>query len=276
METKAAEAELVGLQPEIDNAQVLKDDLATSTKVAEFRLWVWNIAYGFRQMYTFFTQLKADVQEIEDAKSPPTDGWWKALILDFQENFELSWDTIKRRYLYSDTTSDAAIASRIVKFCSITDFQDTVLIKCAAADGGGLPLELDVDQLAKVSKYARRQRPPGTTVNVVSREPDLIKVLGTIYIDPLADEPTVTAAVEAAINNFDNYLEFDGTYNITKLVDNLQKVPGVREPYDIKVYYKYGLLTYTQITRQYQTSAGYVKVDPANPLSSTLTYIKDV
>ncbi len=278
METKAAEAELVELQPEIDNSQVLKDDLASGTQVAEFRLWAWIVAFAMNSLQSLWGAFKKDIEAIENDKEPPTDGWWKATILNFQTGYLLVWQSAFRKYLYDDTESDAAKSARIVKFCSIGEFEGDVLIKVAADNGAGLPAQITNPQLIEIQEYARQLRPPGTQVYVLSRPADKIKVIGTIFFNPLADESLVKQLVEAAITDFDNYLTFNGTYNITKLVDNLQKIEGVTEPYDFKVFYKYGSLSYTPVVRQYQTFAGYVAVSTTvgERLEDTITYTRDV
>lgn len=275
MASKDTEAALSELIPVADNSQKLLADLKTVSKTAEYRLWAFIVAYAQNTMNTFYNKFVKRVESVMNDKEPGTLGWWRFIAINFQLGYLLTWIDSKNRYEYSDTTSDAAIASKIIKFCAVDDTSGIVLIKVAKDNGSGLPANLDgVTELSLAQAYFERKRPAGVRINAISLSADLLKITGTIYYDPLVTAATIKAATEAAILSFNNLLPFNGRYNLNKLIDSLQSVDGIRDIVIASVQYKIGSNPYVTVIQEYQTEAGYVKIDTAsgNTLDDTLTY----
>lgn len=276
MAAKDDESALADLLPVADNSQKLLDDLKTPSKTAEFRLWAWIVAFAQKTLSTFQSKFVVEVDEIMDKKEPGTIGWWKFVALGFQLEYLLVWNEENNRYEYDDTTSDAALGSRIIKFCSVVDTTGIVIIKVAKDNGSGLPDALNPStELPLALAYFERKRPAGVAINAISLPADLLKITAKIYYDPLLSFPTIQAAIEAAIVNFNNLLPFNGKYNLNKLIDALQVIEGVVDVIIDTAQYKVGSDPYVTIIQEYQTQAGYVQIDTAsgNTLADTLTYI---
>jgi hypothetical protein len=262
----------------VNNEQDLLSNLTTTSKVAEHNLWAWIIARSMSVLQSLFDALKLDVAILMDNKEPGTVGWYKYMLLQFQLGYQLYWQTSKNRFDYNDTTSPTALAAKIIAFCAIDDTTGVVKVKVAKKDSStGLPVKLDViTEFPQVEAYLNQKKLAGTRISLISEDADMLKVIGNILYNPLYDASLLQVNVEAAINEFNKLLPFNGTYNINKLIDAIQSVPGV---YDVRlsnVSYKYGAYAYTTIIGEYKTVAGYVKIDPANALSTTLTYVKYV
>jgi len=121
-------------------------------------------------------------------------------------------------------------------------------------------------------------QPTGIRFALLSTAPDLLKFYGNIYYDPSADitviQPAVEAAIKAFINSKNNY-NFDGTLYLNKLVDAIQAVPGLTgNQVDItSIASQNSGGEYAEFTSSCQPESGYFIIDPAFPLSNTLTYL---
>lgn len=256
----------------INNAQDLLTQVTTTSKVAEHNLWAWITGYCMNTLNNLFNSFKKDVQAILDAKEPGTEEWYKNQMLAFQFNFQLYW--INNRFDYNDTTSALAIAARVIKYCAVDGSQGKVVFK-VAGETAGVPSQLPVLQATAAFNYMLKKRFAGSKIQVIALPADTLKITATIYFDPLLTLPTVKAAVEAAIDNFNKLIPFNGKWNINKLEDDLQAATGVIDPVISLVQYKSGSNPYQNVVREYQTIGGYVKIDTAsgNTLNDTITYL---
>jgi len=266
-----AQTELAALQPNIDNSQILLNDLTSKSKVAEHRLWAWVVAHAMNTIQELFSVFKKDVDDAIAEKEPGTELWYRKIMLEFQYNYQLYWGL--KGWRYNDTTSPAAIASKIVKYCAVDGSTGTVVVK-VAGETGGLPSQLGTTEKNATEAYLKIRRIAGTQVNLIALPADILKIVGTIYFNPLRTKATIQADVEAAIIQFNKLIPFNGKYNINKLIDAIQAVDGVTDVVLDNVYYKFGSNPYAAIDREWQTHAGYVKIDNAsgNTLADTLTY----
>ena len=78
--------------------------------------------------------------------------------------------------------------------------------------------------------------------------------------------------VEASINDYLFNLPFDGELRITNLIDQIQLVTGVIDATNVQAEAKYAAFNYTPFQVAYSSFAGYLEIDSAFPLSSTITY----
>ncbi|MBI1837792.1 MAG: hypothetical protein HYR91_11070 [Flavobacteriia bacterium] len=200
--------------------------------------------------------------------------WYKSIALDFQ--FGDALEKINDTYVYPVVNESL----KIVKFASVKDQGNLVLMKVAGIDSSNLPVQLTTPQLTAFNAYIKKRKFAGVKILIVSREADLMKLYMHIYIDSLVLDSTgtllsdgTTKPVEVAINNFIQTLPFNTDFNPNDLIDVLQTVQGVINPCFDSASAKFGLYDYVLIGDYYNPNAGYLKIDPAFPLSTTINYI---
>lgn len=264
---KTSMVSLTALEPDVDDAQTLLTDIKSPSKVAHWRLMLWLVAYGIHIFEGLMDLFKSEVDAKIEAFRPGTLRWYQEQAFAFQYGHELVWSTLERKYYYA--TSDEA--AKVVKLCSVTEPGGIVRVKVATLDGVDV-VAVASPQLAALQAYFNLVKYPGKLV-CVSYDADLLKIYGTVKFNPLVDPVVVTTEVEAAINGYVKGLEFNGRFNVTMLKERVMEVTGVEDFVDIEVYTKYGLLAYQLVDDEYQTFAGYCEVDPAFPLSTTLTSV---
>lgn len=272
---KLAMLQLNMLQPNIDSAQTFLQDITSASKVAVWRTAFFIMAVGIWSLEELFADHKAWIEKRAAEIRPGVLPWYRELGLAFQYGDVLIWDG--KRYKYATVNP----ALQIVKLCSVNEVGAQVVMKIAKVDPDGIPEPLTVPELNAFKAYMKKVKIAGVVVSTISREPDLMKVHYKIYYDPLLmnasgellSDPSIKPA-EIAINNFIKGLPFDGKYTPTSQTDKLQQAIGIVDPVYQTAEVKYGTNPYAAIGDQYNPDAGYLKIDPAYPLSDTLTYIQ--
>lgn len=222
---------------------------------------------------TLWDRFRADVDTTIAAAPAGTPGWYAARALEFQLGDTLTiLPTGKPGY--ASGTTGAKIVTRAT--AKENDQTGKLFIK-VAKDGpaAGTLAALSNAELVQVQGYFARLRFVGTRLEVVSRDADRLRVVASIYYDPLLDVPTLQAAVVAAIQGYLAALAFDGFVYLTKLEDAIQAVPGVQDVQLVAVSARTGTAAPVSITRAYETAAGYIVAEEASgfTLADTLTFV---
>ncbi|MCL2245860.1 MAG: hypothetical protein FWC10_06725 [Lentimicrobiaceae bacterium] len=157
-------------------------------------------------------------------------GWYAKMMLAFQFGFDLN--ELEEQTFYSDTTSQAAIDARIIKFAFAFDNVNSigVTMKISKADQYDKPEPLDSFELTAATSYINRIKPAGIPIRIVNEAADILNISVKIVYDPLSfpSETAVNDAVETAINTYLNGIEFNGAFVSMRMIDQLQITRGIR------------------------------------------------
>ena len=246
---------------------------ATSTsKVAEFRLLQYVVTSISSVLQGLWNVMETTL--INTAKKVPScnEVWWNAEIRKFQYGHELIIvDVENKKYGYAVKDEDAQIITRV----AVVSQPGRGLIKVAKAD----PAALSVDELAALKSYKNKILPLGSNISIISQDADIIKIPGTVYYDPIIPLSVTQPLVEAAINSYLSSLEFNvgktGTFYTTYLTDAIQAVDGVVDFIPGQIMAAQDGDALGNIDRKYVPVAGYITIDPVNPLTDTLTYVAE-
>lgn len=270
---KQAFTTLDELQPNLDSAQTLLDDVTTPSKVARWRLVFFNIAVAIFALEKLFDLHKEWIEqralEIETGTLP----WYKSKSLEFQYGDAIVWNG--KNYQYAAVNE----AAKIVKLCSVREVGSSVLLKVAKLSGTTAQ-ELTPSERLAFQYYISQIKFAGVKIIIVSRPADLIKLEYKVYYNPLilnssgeSISTPGTFPVEDAINEYLLRMPFDGILSITGLTDAIQQAVGVINPVHVSSEAKFGALPYQTINDYYQADAGHMLVDPLFPLSDSIQYI---
>lgn len=224
---------------------------------------IWAIAvWSFELILDLF---KSDVLELEKETRFGHAAWWNARVLEFQMGHSIVVEAGKPIYQTVDETA------RVVKFVAVQEAGGEVLIKVAKGSTAQ-PVVMASSELDALNSYVKKLAPMGVPVRAMSSAADLLKAEFDVYYDAIYGKSNVVAAVEEAINTYLVTLNFKGEFYVEKLIDAIQKVPGVVSVHRKNIEINDGVLGYRQISRIYATRSGYLRVDPAFPLSATINY----
>ncbi len=264
---------LTTLQPAIDDQQTLLSDLATPSKVAVWRLWMWLVATAIFTHETLWDLFKAEVEEIAANAIPGTVRWYQDQALKYQHGDPLLYIDNKFQYAVIDPSK------QIIKRAAVVELGSQVRIKVAKLNGFTIT-PLSTPELSAFDAYINQIKFAGTNTATLSRLPDLLKVAYKVYYDPLLLTATGELIsnpgkfpVEEAITGHIANLPFNGNLVLTQLTDAIQKAVGVVNPILQSAEATYGAVPYAPIVETYNPDAGHMIVDPLNPLSGSITYI---
>lgn len=163
--------------------------------------------------------------------------------------------------------------NRIIKQASVREAGGKLFIKVAKEVAGNLQ-PLTIAELASFRGYMNNISDAGVQLEFITANADLLKLQVDIYYDAI--NSNISSQVYAAINAYLQGLPFDGVFRKIGLVDSLQAVAGVR---DIKIAVCEATIAYTSTPQYvpidvfYDTVAGYLRIDPAFPLSGSVNFI---
>jgi hypothetical protein len=288
---KQSLAALAGLTPTyviLPNAitpyQKLMDDINSGSKVGRWRLFIWIIAAGFWWLATMWDNTITEMNAIAAASEEATLPWYAAVSKAFQYGFNF---VVNADYSdgYLDTTSDAAIAARIItqavaQEVNTNDFSGVIIKVATGAIGALAPLS--GPQMVSFTTYIDNRKPPGVDTTIISEAGDMVKTNETIYYDGALDLPTFQAAILAARNNLlQSNIQFNGLLYLNGItnrgiitpgwVDSLTAVPGCLGVEVNSLQAKAATdIVWTNVLFTYSPSSGYYIFDAAD---SNITWI---
>lgn len=159
-----------------------------------------------------------------------------------------------------------------------------ISIKAVKVDNVGQLLPLNGDEKTALESYIQQIKYAGVQVEVVSKTPDVIRLVMQVERNPLrlnADGSDISNnsafPVLDAIKTYFKSLPFDSVFYWTKLVDYLMSTGYINDAVVLDSYYNTGGANgnWIQFSRKYVSSAGYFAVDPTISGVSTfdITYV---
>lgn len=263
---------LQDLQPAIDSSQQLMTDLGTSSKVVRWRLSFWIVAtaaYGFELAFDAFIAL---LEIISQKSRFGTLTWYANKSLEYQHGDSLVWQNNNYEYPTLNPTA------QIIKRVATQEAGPTVIIKVAKLSGS-TPEKLTATEKTAFESYMNFIKAAGIVLNIISDDPDLLKLQVNVKFNPLVLSTTGellsspgTFPVNDAINAFIGNLPFNGVFELCDLVDSIQSATGVVAAYIPYAEAKYGAFPYAQISERYIPNAGYLVIDSTDPNALTINY----
>lgn len=269
--------ELAALASDVNTTQELLTKLTTTSKVAVWDLMTWVQASGTSAVDMELEHTKnvilAEIPKRKYGSFP----WYVECAKNFQFGHEVQWSNGIWSYAELDE------AAKVIKQAAAVPLIHGLRLKVAVIDSGELAPATN-DQLDALRAFFNDSetgiKPAGVRLVVTSSVPDLLKLSIRVVRDPqvlrASGESILNAGqfpVEVAVNNAVQFLPFNGEFNVTELEDIIQEVDGVLDVEIDSAESKYGDFDYQPIDLKYVADAGYMKIDPAFPLSSSIQYL---
>lgn len=231
-------------------------------KVAEFVLWLYNFAVA-----TNLTDI-ASQSAIDEINT----------ILATERLHTLNWYIMKaKQFQYGDIPvvgvndvvySTIDTAKQIIGSCTGLDSNNKLILKVRRVSSD----ILSSPELLAFQSYMFKCKDAGTQILIQNYNPDLLRLTMTIIYDGIYTKTAIQSAVETAINDYISNIEFDSKFNVNKLIAKLQAIAGVIDPRLDSALALDDLGVTTTIIHEYDSTAGYMKINPAYPLSGSITY----
>jgi hypothetical protein len=261
---------------EIENS--LRDDLAaiipnaSTSETAEFRNLASVIAKTIWLYENIQDEFKEYIDEKIDQRHAGTIQWYYNEVKKFQGgddelgNFQADSLTVTEQGEIEFTTIDES--RQIIAVASLSESADILNIKVAKADASGDFEPLENDEKTAFEYYMKQIKIPGTALNIVSNDPDVIKYNITAYYDPFFNKESVHADIESTLENFRKTFKFDDKVYKQKYVDLLMGIEGVKSVKINSFQAKEAGGSYSDADA-YQLTAGYYNHDATSVLMLT-------
>lgn len=264
------------------------NNLTSTSKVAQWRLFVWVVAFTYWVQEKLLNVLRDDVEQRIAETRPFTKGWYSTTSLLYQHGYNLNDSGV---YETPNTAAEiqAVNESKIVKKASVVQAiisgVGSLRIKVATLEDGEL-VPLSSDQLNGFQEYIELMGAAGVYVIATSTTADDLKLEVDIHFNPLILDNegkrldgTNDTPVQDAVETYLKSSEFDGELDLVKLNNVIESVEGVVSPFIILAASKYGSFTYDSdvvsnvgvITKFRQPDSGYFKLDD---VESTFNFIE--
>jgi hypothetical protein len=271
---KNAETNLNAFQPNIDSSQVLLADLTTTSRVARWRIMFWAVASCAFALDVVFDLALKTFEILAKNSRFGTLPWYVNQSLIFQYGDTLVYQNNEYQYAIIN------ISNQIIKRAAAQENGNVVNVKVAKLVGI-FPTKLTLIEKTAFTAYVAKIKPAGVTVNIISDDPDELRLFIKVNIDALLLDNTgqlLTSPGTFPIkNDIDDYLSnlnnnFNGTLELCDLIDKVQQATGCVSAYIIQASARYGVNPFVVFTERYNANAGHMTIDAINPLSSTITY----
>lgn len=260
--------------PEGDSADQFIADVNSGSFTAIWRRLVWVFAVHSWLMDVLFDAHKREIDLALKNQIFGNRQWYKSISLEFQYGYQLEWNG--SRYIYTDTTSPAAIDAKIIKRCAVVPNQGQLQLKVAKLTGE-TPTKLSAPEKDAYFDYMSDLAYPSENIVVISEDADELRFELDVFYDPqvMANDGSLLAdpsvfPVKNAVTAYIQDLDFNGTMYESKMIDQVQQAEGVLDYKLNAIEAKYGNLAYAPINRLYVPFAGHMVIDEAN---TTINYI---
>lgn len=211
-------------------------ELSSSSKVAIWRLWTYITAFAIWTLEKIFDTHQNEVNLALKELKPHTVRWYRNKALAFQYGFDLVEDSDE--FQNENHSVEEIEKSKIIHYSAVVESQEDsrLIVKIATEQGEELQ-PISQEQKACFEAYLSEIKDAGVKISVINYLPDILKLQMKIYRDPLVLDAngqsilTGKKPVEEAIKNYMKKLPFNGELVLAHLVNELQKVEGVKIPH---------------------------------------------
>ncbi len=262
---KQSQASLAQLAPQQDTEQQLLTSLASSSKVAIWRLILYVVCVVIHIHEVLFDLHVEEVEQLIRDAPPGTVTWYQRIAMLWQFGDQMEYSDYRYAYPALDESK------QLVRRVGIQErYGGTLLFKVAKLDAQGSPLPLAPVELTSFTAYLRKVRFAGTEVAVVSQTADELAATGTVYYDGEVPLSEVKANVDAAVEGYLNNLPWNAELSAIRFIDAVQSAKGVTDVVLASLTAKPFALSAQPVGRERVASAGYFSTP--TPLSDLFTF----
>jgi hypothetical protein len=226
-----------GLDPNPDSWSQFVTDIRSGSKVATWRILVAAISYVISLHEGIMERIKKETDSKIRNQPYGQLPWYSRIAKAYRSGYSLQF--IDNEYRYTDTAQqDTGVgAANIVKRASAVDRGGAIRVKVADVDNNGVPYPLTQSQKQGVKEYINNLHPAGVNFKVISLPPDKLELWMEVVYDPtvidqngkLINDPQ-KEPVRDAVNFYIRNLPFDAMFNLTDMMNEVEKAKGVIDP----------------------------------------------
>lgn len=237
----------------------------TNGLVPEWILWLYNFAVSTNITHISMQTAIDDITSIIENQIAYTANWYITKSLEFEYGNTLTVNPITYMPYYASSNP----LNRIIASCTTRDVGNKLILKVRRTNN----TLLSVDELSSYNSYLSKIKPAGTQIEVQNFNPDELTLNMTILYKGNMSLSKVKSDVESVINDYLNNIEYDSYFVTSSLINKLQEITYLVDVRFNSASAINSLGVNTSFTHDYLSNAGYMKINPLTPLSTSITYI---
>jgi hypothetical protein len=265
----------------IQNIQELYDEIITEkesqTTLAEldspstvsiWRGWIYVFAVIINYFEQFLASFYLEIDSKIKTAIAGTEEWYALKAKEFQYGDPLQIINGQPSYALIDESK------KIIKAASVSTDRETGIstLKVAKLIGEDFEKLSDSESIAFLA-YLDKFGFAGSKVIGRSLPADLIRIFTQVQFNALYDLSELKVKVENAVKVYLKTIPFNGIIRVFDIMNAIKKVEGVVDVVVPIITLKPDGGVFTTVSTSSLTNSGYAKIDPSNPLSTSLTYI---
>lgn len=232
------------------------DEVNNTSVFSPSKLWQYIVSYAISLHEQYFDIHKQEVEQIASKAVVGTNPWLVNQALLFQDG-----DTIEVGDNYEIYYPIIDQEKQIINRASAKSQGRVVYLKVAKGD----PLEpLSAEELTRLKAYINDVQFAGTQIVVQSSPPDQLSTDVKVDFDGSIPENEMYTKVQEAINTYLVNMEFDGTFVVNHLRNQIEAIKGVRDVVFDRLEMRVDGGSYFTVAKEYNTVAGYVILDSSS------------
>lgn len=174
-----------------------------------------------------FDEHRREVNSCIEEILPHRPKWYRDKTLGFMKDKTLIADT--DMYDTKGMSDDDIAAAKVVKHAVVVENKDASFLTIkVAGENNGEREKLDEKVETQLAAYLAEIKDAGVRINLVNVNADTFNCKLDVYYDPMLLPETVETACQETVRTYIENLPFNGEYTNMALIDQLQKVEGVK------------------------------------------------
>lgn len=207
-------------------------EVTNDSKMSILNAITWTTSACIWVFENIMDTFKVDMARELQYRVNGTPAYYASALLKYQSGDKLVINDEGTQFSYANIDE----AKRVVTKVSYSEYQSDgfydkiLLLKVATGEAGNFT-RIDDNEMLAVRSYIDQIKFAGTSVNVVSRNGDVLIPKVTVYYDGAISKDEVYTNIENSLNNFIANIEFDGNIYVQKVIDAIQQAEHVTDVY---------------------------------------------
>jgi hypothetical protein len=207
-------------------------EFQNSSRMSILDAFTWVVAVSIMTFETIMDTFKLDLAKDLQNRINGTPSYYASALLKYQSGDELVINEEGTAFSYDTINEDKRVVTKVsYSEYAIEGFNDKVLLLKIATGTPGAYLQIEENELLAIRSYIDKIKFAGTSINVVSRNGDVLIPRVTVYYDGAVSKDEACQNIEKSLNEFIANIEFDGVVYIQKIIDAIQRADHILDVY---------------------------------------------
>nr|DAP24439.1 MAG TPA: secretion system protein [Caudoviricetes sp.] len=207
-------------------------EVTNDSKMSILNAITWTTSACIWVFENIMDTFKVDMARELQYRVNGTPAYYASALLKYQSGDKLVINDEGTQFSYANIDETKRVVTKVSysEYQSDGFYDKILLLKVATGEAGGFT-RIDDNEMLAVRSYIDQIKFAGTSVNVVSRNGDVLIPKVTVYYDGAISKDEVYTNIENSLNNFIANIEFDGNIYVQKVIDAIQQAEHVTDVY---------------------------------------------